>query len=224
MYEAVKLVNVWKTYEPGETVLKGVNLEVNVGSFISIRGKSGVGKSTLLRIIGLLDSPSRGSVFIFGRDVSRLNDEEASKIRLRHIGFVFQFFNLISSLTVLENIELPMALAGVRKDIRKKRALELLERFDMLRLANKFPGQISGGEQQRVAVIRALANNPDIILADEPVASLDEENSELLLDLFAEINRRDLVTIILTTVSREEKLPTHTDYILKHGKIFPLRQ
>ena len=218
--KAVKLMNVWKAYNEGDFVLKGVNLEVEVGSFISIRGKSGVGKSTLLRIIGLMDQPTRGKVFILGRDSSRMDDEEASRIRLNHIGFVFQFFNLIPSLTVLENIELPMALAGVDKDSRRKRAIGLLERFELERLADRFPNQLSGGEQQRIAVLRALANNPDIILADEPTASLDEENSQLLIDLFKEINREYLVTIILTTVSHEEKLPTNRDYILKNGKIY----
>lgn len=220
---AVKLIDVWKSYHPGESVLKGVNLEVDIGSFISIRGKSGAGKSTLLRIIGLLDSPTRGRIILLGQDSSEMDDDEASNIRLRHIGFVFQFFNLIPSLTVLENIELPMALAGADKSFRKRRALDLLERFEMKELANKFPVQLSGGEQQRVAVLRALANRPDIILADEPAASLDEENSQLLLELFREINEEELVTIILTTVSHEEKLPTHHDYLLKNGKIHLIR-
>jgi len=220
--KAVKLINVWKAYNLGEPVLRGVNLEVDVGSFISIRGKSGAGKSTLLRIIGLMDSPTDGKVIVLGRDSSNMRDEEASKLRLTHIGFVFQFFNLIPSLTVAENIELPMALAGVSKELRRKRAMELLERFDMIQLADRFPNQLSGGEQQRVAVLRALANNPDIILADEPTANLDEENSQLLMKLFEEINREELVTIILTTVSHEDKLPTHRDYLLKNGKIQPL--
>ena len=171
----------------------------------------------------MLDEPSKGRVFILGNDASKMDDDEASKMRLNHIGFVFQFFNLMPSLTVLENIELPMALAGVKGEVRKKRAMELLERFGLSRLADKLPSQLSGGEQQRVAVLRALANEPDIILADEPTASLDEENSQLLIDLFKEINRECLVTIILTTVSHEEKLPTNRDYILKNGKIYPIR-
>ncbi len=221
--DAVKLVDVWKVYPPNEAVLRGVNLRVRIGSFISVRGKSGAGKSTLLRIIGLLDPPTRGRLFILGRDSSKMNDDEASRIRLKHVGFIFQFFNLLPSLTVLENIELPMALAGVDKSIRKQRARELLERFGILRLADKFPNQLSGGEQQRVAVLRALANEPDIILADEPTASLDEENSSILMDLFKEINREYLVTIILTTVSHEEKLPTIHDYILKGGKLHQIR-
>ena len=219
-YAAVKLVNVWKEYRRGEPVLRGVDLEVKVGSFISIRGKSGAGKSTLLRIIGLLDQPTSGRVILLGRDGSELDDEEASRLRLKRIGFVFQFFNLMPSLTVLENIELPMAMAGADKAFREKRAIELLDRFGMRRLADKLPSQLSGGEQQRVAVLRALANEPDILLADEPTASLDEENAELLLDLFTEINEEYLVTIILTTVSMEERLPTHRDYVLRNGRLY----
>jgi len=220
---AIKLVDVWKSYQPDTPILRGVDLEVDMGSFISIRGKSGAGKSTLLRIMGLLDAPERGRVYLLGQDSMDMSDDEASEIRLRHIGFVFQFFNLIPTLTVLENIELPMALAGVRRDVRRGRAMELLDRFGMRGLADRFPSQLSGGEQQRVAVLRALANNPAIILADEPTASLDEENSEVLLELFREINEEDLVTIVMTTVSHEEKLPTQHDYLLKNGRIYPLR-
>lgn len=221
--KAVKLINVWKAYNPNEPVLRGINLEVEIGEFISIRGKSGSGKSTLLRIMGLIDRPTSGKVIILGKDSSKISDEESSQLRLTHIGFVFQFFNLIQSLTVLENIELPLALAGVKKDERRKRALELLEKFNMIKFAERYPSQLSGGEQQRIAVLRALANRPDIILADEPTASLDEENSELLIELFKRINREELVTIILTTVSLEETLPTHYDYLLKGGKLMPLR-
>ena len=138
-------------------------------------------------------------------------------------GYSKQLSDLIPSLTVMENIELPMALAGVKGEVRKRRAMELLERFGLSRLADKLPSQLSGGEQQRVAVLRALANEPDIILADEPTANLDEENSEILLDLFKEINREELVTIILTTVSVEERLPTNHDYILRNGKLYQIR-
>ncbi|MEM2373476.1 MAG: ABC transporter ATP-binding protein [Thermoproteota archaeon] len=221
--KAIKLMDVWKAYNPNDPVLKGVNLEVEVGSFISIRGRSGSGKSTLLRIIGLIDQPTRGKAIILGNDSSKMKCEEASQLRLKHIGFVFQSFNLIPSLTVFENIEIPLALAGVKKDARRRRVMELLESFEMLKFADRYPNQLSGGEQQRVAVLRALANNPDIILADEPTSSLDEENSELLIELFKRINKEELVTIIITTVSREEVLPTHHDYLLKNGKLTPLR-
>jgi putative ABC transport system ATP-binding protein len=222
MGNAIELINVWKHYANNVPILKGVNLSVPVGSFISIRGKSGAGKTTLIRLIGMLDRPTSGSVFILGSDTSRLDDGEASQMRLKHIGFIFQSFNLIPSLTVLENIELPMALLGVAKEARRRRAGELLERFHMERLADRFPSELSGGEQQRVAILRAIANNPDIILADEPTSNLDEENSQLVYELLSEINRENLTTIVVTEVSLEERLPTSRDYLLKNGVLYRL--
>ena len=222
MSKAIELINVWKHYTNNVPVLRGINLSVPVGGFISIRGKSGAGKTTLLRLIGLLDRPTSGQIFLLGSEVSWMSDGEASRVRLKHIGFIFQSFNLIPSLTVLENIELPMALLGVEKRARRRRAAELLERFGMERLANRFPAELSGGEQQRVAILRAIANNPDIILADEPTSNLDEENSQLVYELFSEINRENLTTIVVTEVSLEEKLPTSEDYLLKNGTLYKL--
>ncbi|MEM2319648.1 MAG: ABC transporter ATP-binding protein [Candidatus Bathyarchaeia archaeon] len=212
----VELHNVWKNYG-GSEILRGVNLTVGEGEFISIRGKSGVGKTTLLRIIGLLENPDAGEVKILGRRVSELNDDERSNLRLRAIGFIFQFFNLIPSLTVLENIELPLALAGVKRQERLRRARGLLEYFGLEGLAGRFPETLSGGEKQRIAVIRALVNNPKIILADEPTSSIDEENSQLLIDLLKKINVERNVAVLLTTTDIYEKLPTTRDYILKDG-------
>jgi putative ABC transport system ATP-binding protein len=185
----IELLNISKRYGATQ-VLKGVNLTVKEGEFISIRGKLGVGKTTLLKIMGLLETPDKGEVRLFGRTVNGLNDDEKSELRLHHIGFVFQFFNLIPSLTVLENIELPLALAGVSKQERKRRATELLKYFGLISLADRFPDTLSGGERQRIAVIRALVNNPKIILADEPTSSLDDENSQLLIRLFRKIKTR----------------------------------
>lgn len=218
MKPLIELYHVWKNYE-GSEILKGVNLAVGEGEFISIRGKSGVGKTTLLRIIGLLESPDQGEVKIFGKNVSQLGDDERARLRLRAIGFVFQFFNLIPSLTVLENIELPLALAGVKRQERLRRAWELLDYFDLANLARRFPETLSGGEKQRVAVIRALVNNPKIILADEPTSSIDDENSQLLIGLLKKINVERNVTILLTTTDLYEKLPTTRDYILKDGRL-----
>jgi len=214
----IELDNVWKTYIT-TTVLKGLNLTANKRDFISIRGKSGVGKSTLLRIIGLLESPSKGEVNLFGKRVNGLNDEQKSDLRLHSIGFIFQFFNLIPSLTVLENIELPLALAGIKKIERKRRAIELLNHFELANLANRFPPTLSGGEKQRTAIIRALTNNPKIILADEPTSSLDDENSALLMDLLGYINKERGTTIVLTTTDLYEKLPTSKNYMLKEGRL-----
>ena len=212
----MEISNVWKSY--GATyVLKGINLLAEKGDFIVIRGKSGVGKTTLLKIMGLLESPDRGEVKILGKKTSMLSDEEKSRMRLHTVSFIFQFFNLIPTLTVLENIELPLALAGVNKNERKKRARELLEYFDLVNLAYRFPETLSGGERQRVAVIRALANNPKIILADEPTSSLDDENSQALIKLLSEINREKKVIIVLTTTDLYERIPATKDYVMKEG-------
>jgi len=214
----IELQGIGKRYGTND-VLKQLSLTVRHGDFISIRGKSGVGKSTLLRIIGLLEDPDEGCFALFGKNVNGLNDSQKSNLRLHSIGFVFQFFNLIPSLTVLENIELPLALAGVKKIERKKRAIELLSHFALANLANRFPPTLSGGEKQRTAIIRALTNNPRIILADEPTSSLDDENSALLMELLSQINKERDTTIILTTTDLYEKLPTNKNYMLKEGRL-----
>ncbi len=214
----IKLIDISKKYSTTE-VLKGINLTIKKGEFISVRGKSGVGKTTLLKIIGLLEPPTQGKIKLLRKYVHKLNDNEKSNIRLHHIGFIFQFFNLIPSLTILENIELPLALAGINKHKRKERAHELLKYFDLANLARRFPETLSGGERQRIAVTRALANNPKIILADEPASSLDDENSTLLMDLLQKINKEKGTTILLTTTDLYEKLPTARDYMLKEGHL-----
>lgn len=214
----IELSGVWKSYGLVE-VLRGVDLSVREGDFVSIRGRSGAGKTTLLKIMGLLEVPDRGEVRLLGRDVGKLGDGERSEARLRYIGFVFQFFNLIPSLTVLENVELPLALAGVKRGERRRRALKLLERFSLTHLADRFPETLSGGERQRVAIIRALANDPRIVLADEPTSSLDDENSKLVMDLLAEINAERRVAIVLTTTDLYERLPTNRDLVLKDGRL-----
>jgi len=218
----IELDKVWKSYDTTD-VLKDLDFIANKKDFVSIRGKSGVGKSTLLRIIGLLESPSKGKVKLFGKSVGELSDGQKSSLRLHSMGFIFQFFNLIPSLTVLENIELPLALAGIKKIERKKRALELLNHFDLANLANRFPPTLSGGERQRTAIIRALTNNPKIILADEPASSLDDENSALLMELLSYINKEKGTTIVLTTTDLYEKLPTTRDYLLKDGHLLEAR-
>jgi putative ABC transport system ATP-binding protein len=214
----VELVDVHKSFGLNE-VLKGVNLTVKQGDFISIRGKSGVGKTNLFKIIGLLEKPSQGTVNIFGKDVSTLNDDQKTNLRLKQIGLVFQFFNLLPSLTVLENIELPMALNGTKKRQRQERADELLKFFDLTNLAERFPGNLSGGEKQRIALIRALVNYPSMLLADEPTSSLDDENSELLLSLLLKISKEQKVAILMTSTDLYEKLSTTKDYMLKEGII-----
>jgi len=211
------LKEVYKSYS-GYPVLKGVNLSVREGEFISIRGKSGAGKTTLLKLVGLLDTPDKGKVEIMGKDVKNMSEEEKDVFRLRNIGFIFQSFNLIPSLTILENVELPLVMAGVKREQRKRRALQLLKKLNIDHLADRKPESISVGERQRVAIARALANNPRIILADEPTSSLDDENSRKILELLLKAKKKG-VTVIITTTEILKPLPTNHDYILKKGKL-----
>lgn len=218
---AVEVGDLWKSY--GEMyVLRGVELRVGAGEFISVRGRSGVGKSTLLRIIGLLDRPDRGVLKLFGRDVLNLDDEVASSLRLRSIGFIFQSHNLIPWLTVRENVELPMALAKVKGSEMENRAHRLLGLFGLEGLADRYPGDLSWGEQQRVAVVRALANGPRLILADEPTSSLDPENSRQVVEMLSEACRGFGASVIFATVDIYESLPSIMDYIIRDGRLEPL--
>lgn len=214
----VELVNVSKYY--GSTpILKDINLCVGEGEFIVVRGKSGMGKTTLFKLIGLLESTDQGETRLFGKDVQVLGDAERSRLRLRELGLVFQFFNLMPSLTVLENVELPMALAGVKKSVRRARALELLWQFGIGNFAERFPESLSGGERQRVAVIRALVNHPKLLLADEPTSSLDDENAALVMELLGKINVEAKVTVVVTTTDLYESFLGATDYLLRNGRL-----
>jgi len=214
----IELTNLSKAYGSTE-VLMGLNLAVEEGGFISIRGKSGSGKTTLLKIVGLLEPPDGGEVKLFGKDISGLTDDGKTRLRLHSIGFIFQLFNLIPSLTVAENTELPMALARVSRQDRRLKARSLLHYFELDGLSERFPETLSGGERQRVAIARALANDPRIVLADEPTSSLDDENSDLLLRLLSRINQERRVTIVLTTTDLYEKLPTSRDFALRAGRL-----
>ena len=213
------LRDVWKAYKGEEYILKGIDLGIGHGDFLCILGPSGAGKSTLLRIIGLLDRPSRGEVEVFGRNVAELSDDEAARIRLERIGYIFQSIDLIPHITIRENIEVPMYLRGVRGAERRTRALELLDRFGLRHLADRYPHEVSLGEQQRVAAMRALANGPSLIIADEPVAHLDEENAQLLFELLKTLNREDSVSIVMATTSEEEARVADRVYLLRRGRL-----
>jgi ABC-type lipoprotein export system ATPase subunit len=218
----LSLREVSKEYPNSRVVLRGVNLEVEANDFVVIRGRSGIGKSTLLRIMGLLDAPTSGQVLVEGRDTGAMKDPELSRLRLTTFGFVFQQFNLIPSLNNLENVELPMQLAGVDAEERRKRALALMRSFGVEGLAKRFPGEASGGEQQRVTVARALANRPKLILADEPTASLDEVNSEAVLGLFKKVNEENKVAVVLTTTSDSDKFRSTRDLGISEGTLRPV--
>ena len=188
--------NVWKTYTIGdETVsaLAGLNLALEKGSFTAVMGPSGSGKSTFLHVAGILDMPTRGIFRINGKETQKLSVKEQARLRRDEIGFIFQRFNLMSQLTVLENIMLPM----IKEDTKK--AVDLLNRMGLTGKHNKHPGQLSGGEQQRVAIARALINDPSIILADEPTGELDTKNADSIMQILQDLNRDEGVSIIMVT-------------------------
>jgi len=197
----VETINLRKTYMLGKVpvnALQGVNLKVEKGDFLAILGPSGSGKSTLLNMIGALDKPTEGKVFIEGVDVSTLKDNELADLR-RRIGFVFQFFNLIPRLTAKGNVELTMAILGLGKSERRKRAEELLETVGLKERANHKPAELSGGERQRVAIARALANNPKFLLMDEPTGNIDSKTANEVIELVKRLNEEKGVTIIIVT-------------------------
>lgn len=190
-------------------VLKGVNLKVKKGEVISIVGPSGAGKTTLLQLIGTLDKPTGGSIRIGGEEVTGMNSKRLAAFRNRHIGFVFQFHQLLPEFTALENITIPALIAGRNKEEAEKEAMELLGMMGLKERAQHKPAEMSGGENQRVAVARALINHPDIVLADEPSGSLDSHNKEELHKLFFDLRDRFGQTFVIVT--HDEKLASYTD-------------
>ncbi|MGQ4832379.1 MAG: ABC transporter ATP-binding protein [Candidatus Asgardarchaeia archaeon] len=220
--EAVKTENLVKIYRLGQVeihALRGVNLSCRRGEMVAVVGPSGSGKTTLLNLIGTLDKPTNGKVFIDGLEVTKLPEKELTKLRRTKIGFVFQFFNLIPVLTAFENVELPMLIAGVPKEEREKRAKELLELVGLLDRMNHKPDELSGGEQQRVAIARALANRPSLLLADEPTGDLDSETGIKVVNLMKDMTKRENATTIMVTHDLE--IAKIADRILKmrDGKI-----
>ena len=199
----IKLRHVFKEYQLGNdtlTVLDDINLTIEDSDYTSIIGPSGSGKSTLMHIIGLLDTATKGSVSIANKDVSKLDDNDISKLRNEFVGFVFQQFNLISKLTNQENILLPTFYC--RKKLSydpKDKAVELMKRFGIIEKANTYPNKLSGGQQQRVAIARALIMNPTLILADEPTGNLDTKNGNAIMDLLGELNKKDRITVVIVT-------------------------
>ena len=199
---AVRTEGVWKTFhQEAEEVhaVRDVSLTVERGEFTALAGPSGSGKTTLLNLIGGLTRPSQGQVWVAGREVSEMSNQELARLRLEEVGFVFQAYNLLPVLTALENAEFPMLLQGVDPAERHARVGELFERTGMSGLEDRRPGKLSGGQQQRVAVVRAVASRPALVLADEPTANLDSTASEALLDVMGELNRDLGVTFVFAT-------------------------
>lgn len=202
-------------------ILHGINFEVERGEFVSIVGESGSGKSTLMNIIGALDRPTEGEYRLQGKNIGEAKDRELSSIRNEEIGFVFQTYNLIPRTTALENVELPMLYGKMKKTERRERARELLELVGMKERMLHKPEELSGGQKQRTAIARAMANDPSIILADEPTGALDSETSRRIMDIFHRLHREQGKTIVLITHSGE--LAQETDRVIRisDGRILP---
>ncbi len=212
----IELIDVVKKYRIGAyevTALNGVNLKVDEGEFVIIMGPSGSGKSTLLYLIGCLDKPTSGRVLIDGIDTSKLNDRKLTELRRDKIGFIFQQYHLIPTLTALENVELPMVFKGVSKGKRMRRAEELLELVGLGEKKDRKPKELSGGEQQRVAIARALANEPSILLCDEPTGNLDTKSGKVVMDIIKRLNVEEDVTVVLVT--HDPSLKVYGDRVIR---------
>jgi putative ABC transport system ATP-binding protein len=217
----IEMRNVTKIYKVDSVNVIGVekiNLKIKKGEFVCVMGPSGSGKSTMLHLMGCLDKPTYGKVLIDGVYASRMSDDELADLRKYKIGFVFQFFNLYQTLTALENVELPMIIAEKDKEFRKKRAIELLKMVEMEEFKDYLPSQLSGGQRQKIAIARALANDPPIILADEPTGNLDSKSGEEVMKIFKELNKKGKTIIVVT---HNEYVATFAERIilLKDGKI-----
>jgi putative ABC transport system ATP-binding protein len=200
--EVAKVESVSRTFKIGKVetqALNHVSLSISSGEFTALVGPSGSGKTTLLQLLGCLDQPSSGKVFINGKDVSRLNRSQRADVRRGTIGFIFQFFALIPTLTAYENIEMPLLLTGVKPGERRERVEQLLEAVDLKERAHHRPDQLSGGQQQRVAIARALATRPALILADEPTANLDTPNGKQVMEIMTRLNQETGVTFVFAT-------------------------
>lgn len=216
----IKTEEVWKTYRMGQVevnALRGLSLEIDKGEFVAIVGPSGSGKSTAMHIIGCLDVPSKGKVLLDGQDISRFEESELAQVRGKKIGFVFQTFNLVNTLTALENVTLPMIFQGLLPDEREKRATALLEKVGLKERSHHKPNEMSGGELQRVAIARSLANDPEMILADEPTGNLDSKTGIIIMGIFEKLWKEGKTVVIVT---HDKDLAKHAERIimLKDGQ------
>jgi putative ABC transport system ATP-binding protein len=218
----IHLKNVAKYYHMGESIVKAVDdvsIDIKKGDFVAVMGPSGSGKSTAMNLIGSLDMPTKGHIFLDNEDISTLDESELAQVRGKHIGFIFQQFNLIPTLTVKENVVLPMTLQGLSEDERSDKADRILHRLDLYERKDHYPNQISGGQQQRVAIARALANDPEVILADEPTGNLDTKTGLKVMDFLTELNKEGRTIVFVTHSPELAKKYAHTVYWLKDGKI-----
>ena len=218
----IKLENVWKVYKVGDievNALCGIDLEIGKEEFVAIQGPSGSGKSTAMNMVGCLDKPTRGRIFLEHRDISRLSESDLAQVRGKIIGFIFQQFNLINTLTALENVTLPMIFQNIPREERIAKAKRLLEMVELSDRIYHKPNEMSGGQQQRVAIARALVNDPDVILADEPTGNLDTKTGENVLGFLKRLHEKEGKTIVMVT--HDSRLAKEADRVayLKDGQI-----
>jgi len=198
----IKLENIWKVYQLGKIeliALKNINLEIRPGAFLSIMGPSGSGKSTLLNLIGCLDFPTKGKLFLKGKEISSLSENQLAQLRGKTIGFIFQEFNLLSHLNALENVMLPMTFQGASLKEREKRAKELLMAVGLEKRISHQPSELSGGERQRVAIARAFANNPELVIVDEPTGNLDSSTGKKIMEILVDFHQKEGKTVVVVT-------------------------
>jgi len=219
--EIIKLENVHKDFQMGNSIVaavEGINLTIKKGDFIAIVGPSGSGKSTMMNLIGALDLASEGDIFLDNQNIEHLSESELAQIRGKKVGFIFQTFNLIPTLTALENVMLPMMFQDYTKKEKQERARSLLEQVGLSHRLTHLPNELSGGERQRVAIARALANNPDVILADEPTGNLDSKTGKEIIQMFIKLNKQGKTIILVTHDLEIAKLAKHI-LKLRDGKV-----
>jgi putative ABC transport system ATP-binding protein len=220
--EIIRLENVFKIYSMGENqvyALSGVNISVREGEFVAIMGPSGSGKSTGMNLVGSLDTPTRGKIFLDDHNISHLHESDLAQIRGRKIGFIFQSFNLINTLTAKENIVLPMVFQGKTKEEQEKKAKELLELVELSDRVDHYPNELSGGQRQRVAIARSLSNDPEVILADEPTGNLDSKTGGKVLDFLEKLHKQGKTIVMVTHDPNLAEKYADRVYWLKDGKV-----
>ena len=222
----IELKDVWKTYKIGDTqvhALRGINLSVHKGEFLAILGPSGSGKSTAMNMVGCLDVPTKGTIYLDGHDISKLSESELAQIRGQKIGFIFQSFNLIDTLTALENVMLPMMFQSIPEHERKKRAEKLLAQFGLQERLHHRPTELSGGQQQRVAIARSLATDPLVILADEPTGNLDSKTGKEVMDFLKQLSKTGKTVVMVTHDLNLSKVAGRAEF-LKDGQILSTKK
>lgn len=222
MKTIIELIDVKKIYKMGKSevrALDGVTLSVKKGEFVSIVGKSGSGKSTLVNQVGCLDTPTSGKVLLDGQDIAKMSESKLAQVRGRKIGFIFQTFNLMPTLTVSENVALPMSFQDISQEKIKKNVSSVLELVDLTDRANHKPGELSGGQRQRVAIARALGNNPEVVLADEPTGNLDTKTGKQIMEFLMDLHKNKKVTIIMVTHDDDLAMCAERTITLSDGKI-----